>query len=161
MMYGKSKPHIQVSMADLRLHRKVLFIACAVLLVAVIALGLLLLQGGYSQDKARDQLSQRMYSACSSALDEVNRIGGIITSNTPSRLGRVRQYIYFMEQLNLMSVSMYGEGGRMAPDEAFAALYDDLDHFEAQVQQSTNSTNDIRTLLSTHLNALQVYLVQP
>ena len=68
MMYGKSKPHIQVSMADLRLHRKVLFIACAVLLVAVIALGLLLLQGGYSQDKARDQLSQRMYSACSSAL---------------------------------------------------------------------------------------------
>lgn len=160
MMYRNSRPHLQASVADLRLHRRVLLIVCIILLAATAFLTVTLIRGAYTQDKTRDQLSQRMYSACSAAVEEVNKIGGITSSNTASQLGRARQYIYYMEQLNAMSVSMYGEAGRMAQDSAFVSLYEDLDTFEKQVQQATSSTIDIRTLLLTHLRALQAYLPQ-
>ncbi|MBR6186139.1 MAG: hypothetical protein IKQ41_07725 [Clostridia bacterium] len=160
MMYRKSQPHLQASMADLRFHRRVLLIACIILLAATAFLTVTLIRGQYTQDKARDQLTQRMYSACASAIDEVNKIGGITSSGTAAQLARARQYIFYMEQLNAMSVSMYGESGRMAQADAFTVLYADLDDFEKLVQQSTSSTIDIRTLLLTHLRAVQAYLPQ-
>lgn len=160
MMYRKSQPHMQASMADLRFHRRVLLIICIILLAATAFLTVTLIRGNYTQDKTRDQLTQRMYSACASAVDEVNRIGGITSSGTASQLSRARQYIFYMEQLNAISVSMYGESGRLAQDSAFTSLYEDLDSFEKQVQQATSSTIDIRTLLLTHLRALQATLPQ-
>ena len=145
-------------MADLRFHRRVLLIVCIILLAAVAFLATTLIRGNYTQDRVRYQLTQRMHSACTAAVDEVNRIGGITASNTPSQLGKVRQYIYYMEQLNAMSISMYGESSRLVQDDAFVALYSDLDTFEAQVQQAKSSTIDVRTMLLTHLRALQAYL---
>ena len=160
MMYRNSQPHLQASMADLRFHRRVLLIVCVILLAATAFLTVTLIRGNFAQDRTREQLTQRMYSACTAAVDEVNKIGGITASNTAAQIGRARQYIFYMEQLNAMSVSMYGESGRMAQDDAFTALYEDLDSFEKQVQQARSSTIDIRTLLLTHLRALQAYLPQ-
>ena len=160
-MYRKTQPRIHLSAADLRFQRQVLLIVCAVLIVALIALGIIAVRNAGYQGRVRVQLNQRMYSASVSAMDEVNRMGGIITSNAPARLGRVRQYIYYMEQLNSMSISLAGgESGRLVQDDAFVALYQDLENFENVLQQSTSSTLDARTILTAHLTALQATLGQ-
>jgi len=162
MMYRKTQPRGQSSNTDLLLQRRVLLAACAVLLAAVVILGILVIRSGSYQDRVKVQISQRMYSASTAAIDEVNRLGSIVTSNASARLGRVRQYIYYMEQLNAMSISLAGgERGRLVPGDAFTALYSDLESFEALLQQSTTTTLDTRSLLLTHLQALQIYLNQP
>lgn len=160
MMYGKSRPRVTMQQGDLKLQRRVLICVCAVLLIAVIALTYTVIRNSVYRSQAQVQFSQRMISAAASAVDEVNRMSGIATSSTSARLSRVRQYVYCMEQLNLMSIALSGEGGRLAPNEAFTALYTDLDTFEAQTQSATSSTLDTRTQLLTHLATLQAILAQ-
>ena len=157
MMYHKPQARLQFSNTDLRLQRRVLLAACAVLLAASVMLGLAVYRTAGYREKVDVQLDQRMDSACASALEEASRLGSIVTSNTSARLARVRQYVYYMEQLNALSISLAGgEAGRLAPAEAFTNLYADLDSFEALLQQSTTKTLDARSLLLTHLQALQV-----
>lgn len=158
MMYRNSQK-VHMNVTDMRLQRRVLVIACAVLLAAALGLGMTALRNSAYRGRAETQLGQRMLSAVSSAVDEVNRMSGIVTSNTTSRLARVRQYVYYMEQLNAISMALAGgEGGRLAPDDAFTALYSDLDAFESLTQTATTSTLDVRTLLLAHLTTLQSIL---
>ena len=161
MMYRKTQPRFQQSNVDFRVYLRILAIACAVLAALCIVLGGWALRNANYQEKTQTQISQRMYSAAAAAVEEVNRIGSIVTSNANARLSRVRQYVYFLEQMNAMSISLAGgEGGRIVPDDAFTALYSDLENFESLLQQSTTTTLNARTTLLTHLQALQTYLGQ-
>ena len=162
MMYRNSQPHLQISTAVLLKHRRALAIACAALLLVAVILGVFAFRSAKYQDRAKVQFVQRMYSASVSAVEEVNRLGSIVTSNASARLGRIRQYIYYMEQLNAISMSLAGgESGRLAPEDAFPALYGDLETLEELLQQSTVSTLDARSLLLTHLQSLQACLALP
>ena len=159
MMYGNSRQRARMNQPDLFLQRRVLLIVCIVLLGAVIALGFVAIRNGTYRDRAEMQFAQRMYTAASSAVNEVTRMGGYTASSTNAQLSRIRQYVYYMEQLNSMSISLAGgEIGRLAPDASFTQLNADLDTFEAVVQQSTTSTLDIRTQLLNHLTELQALL---
>ncbi len=158
MLYRKPLARIQLTNADLRMHRRVLLIVCAVTLTAAVIFGVLYFSDRGYRPQVHTQIHQRMYSACNSAIDEVNRLGSIVTSSASSRIGRVRQYIYYMEQLNAMTVSLDGKGASLVPDDAFPTLYGDLENLEELILQSTSPTLDARTLLLTHLQALQAYL---
>ncbi len=156
MMYRKTSPRIQASSADLRLHRRVLLIVCAVLLIATAILTVSVIRNASYQDRVKMQLSQRMYSASSAAMDEVNKLGSIVTSNASARLARVRQYVFYMDQLNSLSISLAGgEAGRLVSADRFTTLYADLETMENLIQLSTTSTLDARTLLQNHLMELQ------
>ena len=158
MMYRKPQLRIPVTNEDLRLHRRVLLISCAVLLIAAVVFGTLYFTGNGYRTQVQLQIRQRMYSASSAAVDEVNRMGSIITSSASSRIGRVRQYIYYMEQLNALTISLDGNGANLVPDDTFPTLYGDLEKLEELILQSTSPTLDTRTLLLTHLQTLQAYL---
>lgn len=158
MMYNKSRPRVHLNAEDVRKQRFILLVACIVLLALVVALGFVALRNGAYRSQASMQFRQRMISASASAVDEVNRMSGIITSNSSSRLARVRQQIYYMEQLNAMSMALEGEGGRLVPSDTFTTLYADLDSFDSLLQQSTTSTLDVRTALLDHLTKLNTYL---
>ena len=152
---------VNMTTGDMRLQRRVLLIACLVLLIGCIVLSVIAARSSTYQHRAENQFNQRMISAAASAIDEVNRMSGLVTSNTTSRLARVRQYVYTMEQINAISISLSGEGARLAPDEAFTALYGDLDTFESLAQAATTSTMDARTSLLAHLTTLQSILTGP
>ena len=157
-MYQNSRPRMQLTSAELRLQRRVLLIACAVLLAAAITFGVLYFPASGYHGQVQVQVRQRLYSACNSAIDEVNRLGSIVTSSAASRIGRVRQYIYYMEQLNSIMVSLDGKGASLVPDDVFPTLYTDLQTLEELILQSTSPTLDARTTLQTHLQTLQTYL---
>ncbi len=160
MMYRNSRPRMQITNTDLRLQRRVLLIACAVLLIASVVLGVLYIPSRSYHNQVQVQIRQRLYSTCSSAIDEVNRLGSIVTSSASSRIGRVRQYIYYMEQLNAIIVSLDGKGASLVPDDVFPTLYSDLETLEELILQSTSPTLDARSTLLTHLQTLQTYLGQ-
>lgn len=156
VMYRKVTPRFQMTNENLKTQRGVLVIVCAVLLILSLVLGFFTLRNMNYQGKVASQISQRMYSASASAIDEVNKLGSIVTSNAPARLARVRQYVYYMDQLNSFSISLAGgESGRLVKSEYFTTLYADLDNMETLIQLSTTSTLDARTLLQNHLTELQ------
>lgn len=138
---------------------RIVLVLCAVFMIATIVLACTVGGNSAFRTKTNAQLQQRTLNAVSSAIDEVNRMGGLVTSNTNSRLAKVRQYVYLAEQLNNLAVTLSGEGARMAPPDAFTAIYNALDTYEAQTQAATTSTLDIRTLLLSHLTQLQTILL--
>ena len=141
---------------NLKTQRSALLVVCAVLLILSLVLGFFALRNMDYQGKVQSQIRQRMYSASASALDEIGKLGSIVTSNASARLARVRQYVYYIEQLNGFSISLAGgEGGRLVSADYFTTLYADLDTIESLIQLSTTSTLDARTLLQNHLTELQ------
>ena len=158
MMYNKSRPRFFLNAEGMRRQRLILLSVCIVLLAAVIVLGFIAVRNGAYRGRTEIQFRQRMISACASAVDEVNRMTSITASNSASRLARVRQQIYYMEQLNAISLSLNGEGGRLVPADTFTVLFNDLDSFESLLQQATASTMDVRTNLLDHLTTLQAFL---
>ena len=158
MMYGNNRGRARGN-PDVLLQRRVLLIVCIVLLGAVVALGFVAIRGGSYRDRAEMQFAQRMLTAANDAVYQVDHgLSGTVTSSTMSTLARVRQYVYYAEQLNKLNVSLSGESSRLAPDSFFAVLYGDLDTFEEAVRQSTTSTRDIQHQLRDHLVQLQAAL---
>ena len=140
--------------------QKVLMVVCAVLLIAAVALASVVAHTAVFKSNTDRQLSQRMRNCVSDAIAEVNRMSSVVSSGTATRLGVVRQYVYTMDQLNQISIALHGNGGRLAPQEAFTALYSDIENFEKLTQTATSSTLDARTLLLTHLTNLQLVLAE-
>lgn len=158
-MYRKVTPRFQVTSENLRNQRNVLLIVCAVLLVAAAVFGFMAFRGMNDRSRIQTQLNQRMYSASASAIDEVGKLGSIVTSNASARLARVRQYVFYMDQLNSLSISLAGgDSGRLVSADRFTTLYSDLDALETLIQLSTTSTLDARTVLQNHLTELQAAL---
>lgn len=137
---------------------RIVLLLCLVFMITTLVLAITVGGNSAFRKNTNNQVYQRTVNAVSSAIDEVNRMGGIVTSNMGGRLARVRQYVYLAEQMNSMAISLSGEGARMAPTEAFTAIYSDLDTFEAQLSAATASTHDTRTLLLSHLTQLQQIL---
>ena len=155
-MYRKVTPRFQITNENLKTQRRVLLTVCAVLLIAIAVLCFFTVRNMNYQGKVQSQISQRMYSASASAIDEVSKLGSIVTSNASARLARVRQYVYYMDQLNSFSISLAGgESGRLVSADYFTTLYADLETMENLLQLSTTSTLDARTLLQNHLTELQ------
>ena len=158
MMYRDNSFKVHMNTGNMRLQRQVLFIVSAILLIALVVVSVIAIRNSSYRAQCQAQLGQRMISAAGSAVDEVNRMDSIVTSNTPARLSRVRQYVYCMDQLNDLSIHLSGD--RLAENEFFTQLYADLDSLESVIQAGKSSTQDGRTLLLSHLTALRNTLAQ-
>ncbi len=144
---------------NFRLRYRILLVAVVLLLVATVALSVMTITGNSFKAKSREQYTQAMSNNVANAISVVNRMESVTVSTTSQRLGIIRQYVYAMEQINRISVQMFGEGpGRYVPDDAFTALYQDLDNYESLVQSAKNSTVETRELLITHLRLVQGYI---
>ncbi len=144
---------------NFRLRYKVLLVAVILLLAATVLLAVISVSGNSFKAKSRDQYSQAMINNVSNAISVVNRMDSVTVSTTSQRLGVIRQYVYAMEQINRISIQMFGESqGRYVPDDAFTALYQDLDNYESLVQSAKSSTVETRELLLTHLKLVQGFI---
>ena len=144
---------------NFRLRYRVLLVAVVLLLVATVVLSVMSISGNSFKAKSRDQYTQAMSNNVSNAISVVNRLDSVTVSTTSQRPGVVRQYVYALEQVNRISIQMFGERqGRYVPDDAFTALYQDLDNYETLVQSAKNSTVETRELLLTHLKLVQGYI---
>lgn len=148
----------RMNVTNTKLRRRIVLILLVVMLAVTITMSVVGSSAIVFRNNTKAQFTQRMASGISSALEVGNRLESSTSSSTSQKLGVIRQYIYLMEQINAMSVSLYGEQGRFAPGEAFSALYTDLDNYESLIQSAKTSTLEERTLLLNHLTILQGYI---
>ena len=144
---------------NFRLRYRVLMVAVILLLAATVVLTVMTISGNSFVAKSREQFSQAMSTNVANAISVVNRMDSVTVSTTSQRLGVIRQYVYAMEQINRISIQLFGEAqGRFVPDDAFTALYQDLDNYETLVQSAKTSTVETRELLINHLKLVQGYI---
>lgn len=149
--------HTSVSIGG-RTKQTIVILIVILLLISVIILAFSYAKADGYRKKVNQQFNKRIYSSVVDAIEQVNRLTAGVQANSSSRLAMVRQYIYHIDQLNLISVSISGEGGRLVPQQAISALYDDLDTYDRLMQTAMSSTLEIRTTLLTHLTALKELL---
>ena len=135
--------------------QRITLITLVLLLAAVIVLGAFYARGAAYQARTAEQFRRRINSNLVDAIGQVSRMTGGVQSNSSIKLGQIRQHVYAMEQINAISIAVSGESGRLIPQEAVIALFDDLDRYELAIQTATGNTLEERTLLLTHLTALQ------
>lgn len=138
-----------------RTRQAILYSTIFILAAAVIALSIAYGRAASYRSAMEQQIQRRINSAVIDAIEQANRLTGSVQANSASRLALVRQYVYSIDQYNQMNIMVNGEKGRLVPQEAFTALYDDLDTYDKLVQTATSSTLEIRTSLTVHLTALQ------
>ena len=140
---------------NFRLRYRILLVAVILLAISTAALAVTTVTANRQVTRSREQYAQAMTSNVANALSVANRLDSVAVSNTSSRLGQIRQYVFSMEQINRISVQLFGNGGRYLPDDAFTALYSDLDRYEELLQGGKNSTVEARELMLAHLNSVQ------
>ncbi len=145
--------------SNFRLQYRILLVAVVILLAATVVLAVMTVSATTMVRKSRDQYKQAMSSNVASALSVANQMDSVTISTTSQRLGVIRQYVYGIEQVNRLSAQLFGENGRYVPDDAFTALYRDLDNYETIVQSAKRSTVEVRELLINHLTLVQGYIV--
>lgn len=157
-MYRYSQ-QVRKNMADYRLRNTLIAILLILSLSGCVILGGLYGSAAGYRSKTRDQLTHRIMSDLTNARQLADRLGTSVDSNTPVRLAMIRQYVYAMDQLNNISISLDGESGRIIPKDALDALYQDLDAYFSLIQTNTASILETRSLLINHLSALQLVLM--
>ena len=145
--------------SNFRLQYRILLVAVVILLAVTVVLAVMTVSATTMVRKSRDQYKQAMSSNVASALSVANQMDSVTISTTSQRLGVIRQYVYGIEQVNRLSAQLFGENGRYVPDDAFTALYRDLDNYETIVQSAKRSTVEVRELLINHLTLVQGYIV--
>ena len=138
--------------------RRLLTAAVAVLSVAVLVLVIVLIRTGTPGVNVHSEIMARINSDLSSAIIVLNRMDRSTTSKTMSDIGRIRQYVYAIEEMNKLSIAL--DNNRLISDDVFTALYGDIDNFEMLLSGAKASTLDAQTLLLTHLTNLQTLLAQ-
>ena len=157
MTYKAPKQRSRTYSGDPALQKNVLLIVCALMLGAVVILSAMLIKNKDTQAVYETQIHVRMLGAVNSAINEVNSMSGVVTTSAATRLSRVRQYVYLMEQLNQMLQAVSG-GGQLISGDQIAYLFEALDSFESAIQQSVSNPLDLRTQLLNQLTEIQTQL---
>ena len=158
-MYRYSQ-QMRQNTANTRVRARVLALLLVLALAGCITLGALYSRSAALESRTKSQLLARVRSCCTDAKNLAEKLSSSIQSNTGSSLANIRQCIYAMDQLNTAALALYGEKGRIVPDEALSALYEDMDTYFSIVQTNTVSVLEIRNLLINHLTALHGLLTQ-
>ena len=145
----------QGNMQQKRSQQRIQFltIALIVLLVICVALSVVCILRGSTNGNIQEEVNARITQDLSNAITLVNRMDRTATSRTISDIGRVRQYIYSMDQMNRLCYSV--SGTRLISDDVFTVLYSDVDNFDSITQGAKSSTMDAQATLLTHLQNLQ------
>lgn len=150
---------VRQNMANYRLKNTVIAIVLVLALSGCVILGGLFGSAADYRHDSREQIHHRIMSDLTNARTLAERLTSSVQSNTASTLAQIRQYVYAMDQMNSLAISLDGEGGRIVPSDAIDALYQDLDTYFTIIQTNTASILETRTLLINHLNALQLVLM--
>ncbi len=123
-------------------------------IAAVFLIGFLVGKGAIVDSNFVSQRNSRLRSEVQHAVSETSKLSANGSSSNSATLGNIRSYIHGVETLNEMSVSMYGETGRMYTQAEIDELYAIIDSFHAKLQ-SGQKFSDVLTTLNAAITALQ------
>lgn len=150
---------VRQNMGQTRLRNALILFFFILSLLTNIVLGGMYSSAASYRSHSRTQIESSILSDLTNARTLAERLTSSVQSNTPVTLSQIRQYIYSIDQMNDLSISLDGEAGRIVPSDAISALYQDIDAYFSLMQTNTTSILETRTLLVNHLNALQLVLM--
>ena len=151
---------VRMRMGRHRLRNAIMLALLIISLLTCILLSGMYGSAAHYRRTSREQIESTILSDLTNARTLAERLTSSVQSNTSITLSQIRQYIYSIDQMNNLSLKLDGESGRIVPNDAISALYQDIEAYFAILQTNTSSILETRTLLVNHLNALQVVLME-
>jgi len=112
--------------------------------------------GGINEGNFEAQRNNELRSEVQQAVSGVNSLSRLGASSTYGMLGRVRQHVHGVEVINELNVGMYGEIGRLYPQDMFDNIYSIIEEYEARLS-SGQKVSDTLTTLSEAVNELNAH----
>ena len=151
---------VRMNMGRYRLRNAIILGLLILSLLACIMLIGMYASAAHYRSVSREQIEATILSDLTNARTLAERLTSSLQSNTPVTLSQIRQYIYSIDQMNKLAIHLDGEGGRIVPNNAISALYQDIEAYFSIMHPRTSSILETRTLLVNHLNALQLVLME-
>ncbi len=139
----------------MRSHRYQPILVIAVLIVAVIVILKLVGVGSLDEGNYERQRNARLRSETQNAVTQVNTLSRLGATSTSNTLGKIRQYVHGVEVINDLNINMYGEVGRLYPQDTFDHIYSVIDQYDSnlnmgqKVNETLNTLNEAITALNT------------
>lgn len=128
-------------------------------IVGLILLAFLIMRstgmGGMSNANFETQRNKTIRSEMQAAKSNVNSLSRLGATSTSSVLSKVRQHIHGIEIINELSVSMYGEVGRLYPNTSFHNVYSIIETYEVALVTG-QKVNEPLNRLTEAVNQLEI-----
>ena len=145
----------------MRSHRYQPVLVIIVLIIAVVIILKLVGVGSLDEGNYERQRNAQLRSEVQNAVTQVNTLSRLGATSTSNTLGKIRQYVHGAEVINDLSVSMYGEVGRLYKQSVFDNLYVIIDQYDANLSTGQKVHESLTTLSEAvaELNALTLELI--
>ena len=115
--------------------------------------------GGINEGNFEAQRNSELRGEVQRAVSGVNSLSRLGASSTYGMLGKVRQYVHGVEVINELNVGMYGEIGRLYPQDMFDNIYTIIEEYEVKLS-SGQKVSDTLTQLSEAVNRLNEHTLK-
>lgn len=112
--------------------------------------------GGINQTNFETVRAKELSEEVDFAVNSVNSLSRLGASSSSAMLGRVRQYVHGVEVINELNIGVYGDVGRLYPQDTFDQIYSIIENYEARLSSGQKVSNTL-TELSNAVNELSVY----
>ena len=145
----------------MRSHRYQPILVIIVLIIAVVVILKLVGVGSLDEGNYERQRNAQLRSEVQNAVTQVNTLSRLGATSTSNTLGKIRQYVHGAEVINDLSISMYGEVGRLYKQSMFDNLYTIIDQYDANLSTGQKVNESLTTLSEAvaELNALTLELI--
>ena len=114
---------VRQTMAHYRLKNTVIAIILVIAVIGCIVFSSMYASANTYRSHSRNQINHRIMSDLTNARTLAERLTSSVQSNTAATLAQIRQYVYAMDQLNTIAITLDGEAGRIIPADAIDALF--------------------------------------
>jgi len=120
----------------------------AILLGALAVFLFFWLTGAGRMDMANfeSQRNAKLRSEMQYATNQTNSLSRLGATSTSGALGRIRQYVHGMEVINDLTVSIYGEAGRLYEQKVFNRIYSIIDGYDAKLNSGLKVNDSLAEL---------------
>ncbi len=129
------------------------FSVISVLCVIIIILSVIIAFKSTISSDSRQVIRQRIVNCISEARDSLNAISSSVDSDTASRVGNIKGYVYTVKHLNRVNMALNNQES-LIDEQIIELLENDLQQFDSLLKTS-GSTMTVRSNLSEHLEQLK------
>ncbi|NMD37149.1 MAG: hypothetical protein GYA87_00520 [Christensenellaceae bacterium] len=131
-------------------------IVIAILAVALIVTLSFLLFGAkdISEEKINTTIKTIINTEMKNAITQSENLSRSGASGTSNTLGKVRQHVYALETLNKLNIQLFGQSGRLYPQQYFDTTQGIIESY-ATMLQTGQPTNEVLAKLIENLKIIQ------
>ncbi len=152
-VYRGQRSNILVGSDNSKIKYLIVIVVLAIALIVSLSF-LLFGSKDLSQEKVNTSIKTMINTEMKNALTQSENLSRSGASGTSNTLGKVRQHVYALETLNKLNIQLFGQSGRLYPQQYFDTTQGIIESY-ATMLQTGQTTNEVLAKLIENLKIMQ------